>query len=173
MAGVLKSVREAFSSASDEPVIPEEPSFLNEISASCTISRQERLYAFVSCVTLGIFCVLLSLFNVLRPIKFAITYTFGNLLAVAGTGLLVGFHRQLQLMFDRGRIVASSIYLVSIFATLMCALKLHDSLLTLLCVLVQFTAFIWYTLSYIPFAQAAAKKLLNGRFDMQRPMLLS
>jgi hypothetical protein len=44
---------------------------------------------------------------------FAILYSVGVIVSLVGTGFLVGFLRQLQLMFKPVRVVATGILLVS------------------------------------------------------------
>lgn len=46
-------------------------------------------------------------------------------------------------------------------ATLVCALALHNPMLVLVCILVQFGAMAWYILSYIPFGRRMATNLAN------------
>eukprot|EP00271_Cylindrocystis_brebissonii_P006878 TRINITY_DN19766_c0_g1_i1.p1 TRINITY_DN19766_c0_g1~~TRINITY_DN19766_c0_g1_i1.p1 ORF type:complete len:199 (-),score=24.53 TRINITY_DN19766_c0_g1_i1:620-1216(-) len=168
MGGAVDKAREMVGLAEESPpVVPEEPSMMDELSQSCALTYKQRLYGFAGCLALGFFCVFLSMLVFFHPVKFAVTYTTGNLLAMASTGFLIGFWRQLQLMFDKVRAVAAIIYLVAIFLTLFCALWMHDSLLTLSCIVVQFSALLWYSLSYIPFAQAAAKKIFRTCYESE------
>jgi uncharacterized membrane protein YgcG len=64
-------------------------------------------------------------------------------------------------MFAASRRSASLAYLGSIVCTLVCVFVLHLGLLALLSILVQSLALGWYTLSYIPYGQAAAKRILR------------
>lgn len=74
---------------------------------------------------------------------------------------LVGPTRQCRTMFAASRRSASLAYLGSIVCTLVCVFVLHLGLLALLSILVQSLALGWYTLSYIPYGQAAAKRILR------------
>eukprot|EP00897_Mesotaenium_endlicherianum_P000526 jgi/Mesen1/10474/ME000083S09975 len=144
---------------------PQEPSMLDELNQSCALSYKQRVYGFSACLSLGLFCSLLSMLVFFHPVKFAITYTFGNLLALGSTGFLIGFGRQLKMMFDPVRAIAAIIYLVAILLTLFCALYLGDPLLTLVCITGQGAALLWYSLSYIPFAQAAARSIFRSCYE--------
>lgn len=64
-------------------------------------------------------------------------------------------------MLAASRRSASLAYLGSIVCTLVCVFVLHLGLLALLSILVQSLALGWYTLSYIPYGQAAAKRILR------------
>lgn len=56
-------------------------------------------------------------------------------------------------MMHPSRWVASVIYVLAMFFTLYCAIKLQRIGLTLVCVIVQTAALVWYAASYVPFAQ--------------------
>lgn len=64
-------------------------------------------------------------------------------------------------MFDGKRIISTSIYIVSLVFTLIAALKFHSVILCLFFIIIQFCAFIWYCLSYVPFAQAMVMKMFG------------
>ncbi|ESR35430.1 Vesicle transport protein [Citrus sinensis] len=60
-----------------------EESFLeDESDGICSLSYTQRMYAFAACLLAGLVCMFLSIIVFVRPIKFAILFTFGNLLAV-------------------------------------------------------------------------------------------
>ncbi|KAJ6373620.1 hypothetical protein OIU78_029322 [Salix suchowensis] len=78
-------------------------------------------------IALQILHVLQSLIVFAKPIKFALLFTFGNVLAVGSTAFLIGPKRQLGMMFDPVRIYATAIYLGCVVLALIFALlmKLH------------------------------------------------
>ncbi|OIV95612.1 hypothetical protein TanjilG_19992 [Lupinus angustifolius] len=55
-----------------------------------------------------------SMLVFLKPIKFAITFTLGNLLSHGSTALLIGPKKQVTVMLDPVRIYATAIYLANI-----------------------------------------------------------
>lgn len=92
---------------------------------------------------------------------FALLYSFGNILALGSTAFLMGPMSQLKKMFDNVRIVATGLYLVTMAATIFFAVKKNVGL-TLLFLLLQMCALVWYSLSYIPYARSAAKKMVGS-----------
>ncbi|KAK3027750.1 hypothetical protein RJ639_042242 [Escallonia herrerae] len=110
---------------------------------------------------------LLSMLVFFNPIKFGITFSFGNLLSLGSTAFLIGPKRQISMMLDPVRIYATAIYIASIIVSLFCALYVHNKLLTLLAILLEFGALISYSLSYIPFARAMVSKVMVGCFDTE------
>ncbi|EXB94233.1 Vesicle transport protein SFT2B [Morus notabilis] len=56
-----------------------------------------------------------------KPIKFALLFTFGNVLAVGSTTFLIGAGKQMRMMFDSARVYATAIYLGCVVLALICA----------------------------------------------------
>ncbi|KAF5469673.1 hypothetical protein F2P56_013727 [Juglans regia] len=122
-------------------------SFMEDFNRSCTLSTKQSMLVF---------------FN---PIKFGLTFTLGNLLSIGSTGFLIGPKRQVTMMLDPVRIYATAIYLASMIIALFCALYVHNRLLTLLAIILEFGALIWYSLSYIPFARSMVSKVMVSCLD--------
>lgn len=139
--------------------------FIDDFNRSCTLSTQQRLFGFVICLVAGLTCTLLSMLVFFHPIKFGITFSFGNLLALGSTAFLIGPKRQVTMMLDPVRIYATAIYLASIIIALFCALYVRNMLLTLLAIVLEFAALVWYSLSYIPFARSMVSKIMASCFD--------
>ncbi|KAI4310846.1 hypothetical protein MLD38_035794 [Melastoma candidum] len=142
-------------------------SFLDDFNRQCTLTTQQRLYGFAICLVSGITCTLLSMLVFFHPIKFGITFTFGNLMALGSTAFLIGPKRQFNMMLDPVRIYATAIYIASMIIALFCALYVRNKLLTLLSVILEFGALIWYSLSYIPFARSMVSKVMVSCFDTE------
>ncbi|KAL9324255.1 hypothetical protein ACSQ67_009112 [Phaseolus vulgaris] len=102
-----------------------------------------------------------------KPIKFAIAFTLGNLLSLGSTAFLIGPKRQVTMMLDPARIYATAIYIASMIVALFCALYVHNKLLTLLAIILEFGALVWYSLSYIPFARSMVSKIMVSCFDTE------
>lgn len=154
-------------SEAQQPTPPEDPTWMDELNQSCNLTYKQRIQGFVACLSLGLLCTLLSMLVLLHPVKFAVTYSVGNIMALGSTGFLIGFSRQLKMMFDPIRIGAAVVFAISIVLTLVAALYVGDPLLTLLCILVQGSALTWYSLSYIPFAQASAKRCFRACYESE------
>lgn len=122
-----------------------------------TLSWKERAVGFMVCFSLGFLIDLLSFGSIIGlfgdPSKFAITYSLGVIVALMGTSFLIGPTRQIKSMGQPTRIVTSSIFLTSIVGTLVSALIIHENILTFVCIIIEFTSFFWYCLSYIPYGR--------------------
>uniref|UniRef100_A0A0D9VH94 Vesicle transport protein n=1 Tax=Leersia perrieri TaxID=77586 RepID=A0A0D9VH94_9ORYZ len=135
---------------------PEEQSFFDD-----------RLYGFAICLAAGLTCTFLSMFVFFNPVKFGVTFTLGNLMALGSTAFLIGPKRQFDMMLDSVRIYATAVYIASIIVALFCALFIHSKLLTLLAIILEFGALVWYSLSYIPFARSVVSKVMTSCFDTE------
>ncbi|ESR35428.1 Vesicle transport protein [Citrus sinensis] len=133
-----------------------EESFLeDESDGICSLSYTQRMYAFAACLLAGLVCMFLSIIVFVRPIKFAILFTFGNLLAVGSTAFVIGPAQQINMMFDSARIYATTVYLI------------HSKILTILAIICEICALLWYSLSYIPFARRMISELMIRLCDTE------
>ncbi|CAO2827416.1 unnamed protein product [Amaranthus hypochondriacus] len=142
-------------------------SFMDDFNRNCTLSTKQRIEGFAICFIAGLTCTFLSMLVFFNPIKFGITFTFGNLLAIGSTAFLIGPKRQVAMMLDPVRIYATALYLASMIIALFCALYVHNKLLTLLALILEFGALTWYSLSYIPFARSMVSRVLVSCFDTE------
>lgn len=141
---------------------PQSNSLLHHLDEASTLSKTQRVYGFATCIGLAMVFGLLASVFFLSPTKFAILYTFSNISAIGSTMFLMGPLKQLSKMFDKGRIVATCIYIASLALTLFAALELHSIILTLIFLIVQLCALLWYCLSYIPFAREMVSRMVVG-----------
>ncbi|KAG8803854.1 hypothetical protein FRC18_007209 [Serendipita sp. 400] len=127
------------------------------------LSRTQRLYGFVACLAIGFVLSVLgtSLLFLGMLFSFVILYTIGIVVSLIGTGFVIGFFQQLKLMFKPVRIVASIIFLGSIGMVFVAAFVLGNQLLCIIMVIVEYLAYTWYTLSYIPYARDAVLKMVG------------
>ncbi len=136
-----------------------------------SLSYKDRITGCIVCAVIGF---LLSFGSFLRftellkgnPTPFAVCFTLGSLVALAGTCFLSGPASQAKKMCHKTRRIASAMYIGSIFGTMYVAFGGKDwqfqSPALLLCVVVQYVSIIWYTLSYIPFARQWASTCLKN-----------
>ncbi|XP_021313600.1 vesicle transport protein SFT2B [Sorghum bicolor] len=66
----------------DDDEDPPEDSILADTEGLCSLSPLQRIYAFAACLVAGLALMILSFIVFVRPIKFAVMFTFGNILAV-------------------------------------------------------------------------------------------
>ena len=136
-----------------------------QYDACCpALSYQSRVVGFCLCFFTGLVLMFLADTKISamlagNPTPFGVYYTFGNLVAIVGSFFLSGPTAQFNKMTEGSRIVSSAVYLLALAATLFFALD--DSLpktprlwCLLAAILVQYLALLWYTLSFVPFAQA-------------------
>jgi len=130
---------------------------------SLGLSRKTRLYGFIGCLVVGFLLSILasSLLFLQQLTTFAILYAAGTLISLIGTGFLIGFFKQLKLMFKPVRIVATLVFLASIGLIFVGAFVIGNGVICLIFVFVEYLAYTWYTLSYIPYARAAVSKAVG------------
>ena len=133
------------------------------------MTYKQRMMGFLLFFVLGTAASMISTMYVplivIRPSKFAIPYTVGNLMSIGSTGFLVGPWRQIKTMFDTTRIVGSLVFFTSMIGTLYFAFVMKSGVGVLTCVIIQFAAYIWYVASYIPFGRAMVKKFACGCYQ--------
>lgn len=119
------------------------------------MTMRQRITGWVVCYAFGAFLNLLSWITMLSAMKaklvtFAILYSLGTLTSLLGSCFLSGFCNQIKKMFDKKRRIVTTILLVSIILTLVMALALESAGLTICFMIIQWCAFFWYSLSFIP-----------------------
>nr|PIL99595.1 SFT2 family protein [Toxoplasma gondii COUG] len=122
------------------------------------LTLTERLLGWLTCFAGGLVISSLALgsFQDLvrgKSTKFAVAYTLGNCVGLLGTAFLVGFRRQLEGMTEKSRLWSSGVFAGSIVGTLFCAIFFPVAPLVILCLIIQWLAYIWYSLSYIPYGR--------------------
>ncbi|XP_057526747.1 uncharacterized protein LOC130805925 [Amaranthus tricolor] len=139
----------------------------NDGQNHCALSYTKRLYGFAACLISGLLFIFLSMVVFIKPIKFALLFTFGNMLAVGSTAFLIGLVEQLRKMFDPIRIYATAVYLGCAVLALICAVLIHSKILTILAMICEICALIWYSLTYIPFARRVVSDVMIRHFDTE------
>jgi len=119
------------------------------------MSYQTRLRGFVACFILGwvlSFCsvIAVSLGNING---FVLLYSLGNAVAIFATMFLMGPMRQLRAMFAPVRVIATLIFLGLLVGTIVVAVQTKNFVAVLICVILQFLAGVWYSISYIPYGE--------------------
>eukprot|EP01012_Entosiphon_sulcatum_P007990 TRINITY_DN14201_c0_g1_i1.p2 TRINITY_DN14201_c0_g1~~TRINITY_DN14201_c0_g1_i1.p2 ORF type:complete len:161 (-),score=37.73 TRINITY_DN14201_c0_g1_i1:58-540(-) len=134
---------------------------INELFPSLTF--KQRLIAFVGCVVFGFLLNIVAFIMLAKKsaIGFAVLYSLGNLITIAASLFLRGPMAQLKKMFDKVRIVATIIFFLALITTVVVAIVTQNIGAVILCCIIQYIAFIWYSISYIPFAHKAIKKAVG------------
>ncbi|BGO96219.1 hypothetical protein NBRC10512_002138 [Rhodotorula toruloides] len=125
------------------------------------LTRTQRLYGFGICVVVGFALSLLgAIFFALGQVAlFATLYVVGVVASLVGTGFLLGFMKQLKMMWDPVRRYAAAIFLLCIALTFVFAFVISIDVLVIVFAVCTYLAYAWYSLSYIPYARTLAKKM--------------
>ncbi|KAH9598275.1 Vesicle transport protein [Trypanosoma melophagium] len=128
-----------------------------------SLTLEQRVIGFCVCFALGF---LFSIFAWVAIFSldfntFAVINTLANVTSIGSTMFLCGPVKQVKRMFDSTRIIATIVYLSAMVLTFVVALVLHNPWLTVITVIVQYLAMVWYCLSYIPFARTAVLRFVG------------
>jgi len=140
---------------------------MNEFNEATTLSYKNRFYGFGICLGVSLIFFFFSILSVylLQFIAFGALYTIGNVCLLGSSLFLIGPMRQLKMMFNPVRLIATLIYLGALAFTLFVAITTKSALLVLICVIIQVCAIVWYVASYLPFAQTLLKKCCSACAD--------
>lgn len=128
------------------------------------LTRTQRIWGFIVCSGLGFVISLLGTILLFLPgflLSFVLLYTLGLVISLIGTGFLLGFFQQLKLMFKPVRVIATLVFLGTMVAVFITAFLVGNDLLCLILVIVEYLAYTWYCLSYIPYARTGILKLIG------------
>ncbi|KGB76908.1 vesicle transporter SFT2B [Cryptococcus deuterogattii 99/473] len=126
------------------------------------LTRTQRLGGFAACFVGGLAISLLGAILLFLGATgaFATLFAVGGIISLIGTGFLIGFKTQLEKMFKPVRIVATVLMLASIVMTFVSAFVL-PTILCIIFVIIQYLAYLWYALSYIPYARTMVKNMVG------------
>ncbi|KAG8682424.1 hypothetical protein FRC12_010615 [Ceratobasidium sp. 428] len=127
------------------------------------LTRTQRLYGFVGCLAIGFVLSILGtcLLFLGALASFALLYTIGIVVSLIGTGFLIGFFKQLKVMFKPVRVVATIIFFATIALVFVGAFVIGSEILCIVFVVIEYLAYTWYCLSYIPYARTAVKNMVG------------
>ena len=132
-----------------------------------SLSYKQRAIGYIICVVIGLILCFISFFTLFfsdkenKIIAFAVLYTLGNLCAIFSTCFFIGFKRQWKNMVNKKRRYTSLVFFLTILLTLIVAFFVKSNIkrvFMLILIIIQYCAFFWYSLSYIPFARTCFKK---------------
>ncbi|PWN30399.1 SFT2-domain-containing protein [Jaminaea rosea] len=130
------------------------------------LTRTQRLIGFGACLAAGFALSLIGSLLLLSGsfATFAVLYSFGIVISLVGTGFLIGFMKQLRQMFKGTRIIATGILIAAFVMVWVSAFAIKSTILAIVFVVVLYLAFIWYSLSYIPYARDFVKGMVSKVF---------
>jgi hypothetical protein len=144
-------------------------SFGKEDKICGDLSYKTRVIGWLACSITGfVLSLLVSLvfiFSSFDVAAFAILYSLGQCLNIAGSCFLSTPSGHCKDMKKKSRIIPSIIYLLSIILTLVIAIATQIKWLVLIFLIIQVIAYYWYTISFIPFGQKILKSLCSCCVD--------
>ncbi|KAG7447242.1 SFT2-domain-containing protein [Guyanagaster necrorhizus] len=122
----------------------------NEEEAWFALSSWERLLGFGACLIGAAVCFFIAFLTILRPTKFALSFSLGSLLVMFGFSVLIGPINHIKHLVSKERLPFTIVYFGSLGATLYFSLGLQSFLGSLICGVVQVVTLLAYILAYFP-----------------------
>ncbi|CAO3700419.1 unnamed protein product [Rhizopus stolonifer] len=128
------------------------------------LNKTQRFYAFGISFLVGL---LLSIVSTLLLITgnvpgFAILYSIGNVISILSLTFIIGLKKQFSTMFAPVRFWATVVYLGLLVLTLILSITLRLFFLSLILVIIQFMALVWYSASYIPYGREVIRRFFGS-----------
>jgi len=139
-----------------------------------SLSRTQRIIAFIICVALGLlFFSLSALYTpvlLLKARKFSLLFTLGSIFMMFSFAFLWGPMAHLKHLFSKERLLFTSSYFGTLIGTLYFAMAVQSTPLTVVFAFLQIIALLWFLFSYIPgghtglkfFTQLCASSVRNS-----------
>ncbi|KAA8499855.1 Vesicle transport protein SFT2A [Porphyridium purpureum] len=150
----------------EEPYQGHTQALYDEVNEALQMPYWQRVIACVAGMSIGAAMIFISVLFlpmiILRPTKFAMSFTLGNLVCLASICFLVGPSAQLEAMLHPVRATAGMLYITSLLSTLIFAFfaKHARYFLVLVSVIVELGALAWYALSYVPYGRQLIASLI-------------
>ena len=126
-----------------------------------SMTYSQRIVGCLTCIVVGFLISMGSTMRLVQLIKgdpepFAVMYTLGNIIGLSSSCFLYGPWAQIKSMFAPIRLAATGAYLFFMALTMFLAFYPNEIPLRLMwlvfSIFLQFLALMWYSLTYIPFA---------------------
>jgi hypothetical protein len=118
------------------------------------LSRKERIIGFFVLLGLGITFFTLSSFYIpvllFKARKFSVLFTLGSVFTFASLSVLWGFVAFMKHLFSTERILFTGMYFGSLIATLVFAISLQSTILTIFGIIFQVISLLSFIISYLP-----------------------
>lgn len=126
---------------------------------------------FAACAGIGVLLLLIAFFLflpmiIIRPSKFAITFSLGSCMILVSLGFLRGWKTMVSSLGSKERMVPTAAYLGSLFGTLYASLMMHSYLYSLVLCLVQIVTLAYYVASLFPGGAEGMQFLGKGGLSM-------
>jgi len=136
-----------------------------ENSSLCpSMSFKDRMIGFGVCTGVGIMLSIGGTINMffLNYTAFGVLYSLGTITSLIGTGFLRGPLKQLKALTDTSRLVAVLVMFLMIALTICASVWWQVGILALIFCVLQFLAYMWYCLSFIPYGRDGVTKCFKS-----------
>ena len=136
------------------------------------LTMKTRFIGFLICCCIsfvfGIFASV-SLFGVLtgKLTTFIILDSLATGFAISGSFFLKGPKSQWKTITDKKRIIPSIIFFVAFIMTFVAVFAIKSKILAVICVAIQFTAGVFYCLSFIPYGKKLCVSCCKSCFSCE------
>lgn len=142
---------------SDSVYLEDDDNYVTAEPGYFELSRWDRMLIFALTFAGAVICYLICIFLfpvlTLKPRKFAFLWSLGSIFFLVSFGVLQGFQAYMLHLFSSTRIIFTVVFVTSIVLTLISALSLKSTLLSIVFGIVQLISAVWYTVSYFPMGQ--------------------
>jgi hypothetical protein len=143
---------------------------------SAAVTQQQYAY-FFGFMGVGVLLVLLSFFVflpmiILRPSKFAITFSLGSLMILVSLGFLRGWRNMMGGMMEKERVGPTALYVGSLVGTLWASLVAKSYLLSIGMVGVQVSMLVYYVVSMVPGGATGLRALAGGALGVAKKAVI-
>eukprot|EP01111_Echinosteliopsis_oligospora_P010863 TRINITY_DN3451_c0_g1_i2.p1 TRINITY_DN3451_c0_g1~~TRINITY_DN3451_c0_g1_i2.p1 ORF type:complete len:155 (-),score=5.35 TRINITY_DN3451_c0_g1_i2:6-470(-) len=129
---------------------------------SYSMSAKQRIIGFFICLLIGVALSFLSFAFLFDPTSFALCYTLGNIVMLLSTAFMVGPVKQIKNMFAPTRILCTIVFIAFMIFTIVCVFKDLPVILTIISLLIQIAALVYYIFSYIPYGRSCIRNSFKG-----------
>ncbi|KAI8377117.1 Got1/Sft2-like family-domain-containing protein [Choanephora cucurbitarum] len=127
------------------------------------LSKTQRLYAFgISFIAGTVLSILATIVLISSVPAFAILYSLGNVVSLLSLTFIIGLKKQFKTMFAPVRFWATVTYLGMLVLTIILSITLAKFFLSLILVIIQFSALVWYSASYIPYGREMIRRFFGS-----------
>ncbi|KAF9209018.1 protein transport protein sft2 [Haplosporangium sp. Z 27] len=126
------------------------------------LSWFQRMAGFAICVAGGLACFMIAFFVglpllLLKPSKFATSFTLGSILLMASFALLRGPMTHLKALISKERLPFTGAYIGSMVFVLYSSLVANSYILTIIGTVIEVLALVYYFTSYSPFSTGSIR----------------
>ncbi|KAL9547250.1 hypothetical protein MBANPS3_006254 [Mucor bainieri] len=127
------------------------------------LTKTQRFYAFGIAFVAGTLLSIVSTITLITNITaFAILYSIGNIISLLSLTFIIGLKKQFKTMFAPVRFWATVIYLGMLVLTIVISVTLQKFFISLIFVIIQFAALVWYSASYIPYGREMIRRFFGS-----------